>query len=388
MFRYLPWAREGLPVFLRLVLAVGLMEGVRSGFFAGLLPFYAPEHLGLGPATFTLAFTFHQLSENLSKTFGGLLAERVGFGRTVSLAALTGFLTLLLTPLAQTGWLLWGLVILWGLSMSTLYPGLMTLASRIAVPGREARALSFTLTLVMPWVGIGLVGVGQVAQKEPEAALTLLLATQGVVLLLALSLFPFRIPLPQAVREPYPFRRLLLFLPAAFGQTFAPALVSLFILRLAKEELALEPIALGGLLLFGGALAFGLLPVTGRQVDRKGYRLALAGGLLLLGLVMLRLAFAPSFLELVLLVSLAGVGYSLFLPGWNGFLAKNLPQENRAAIWGGLMTAEGLGIALGPAVGGLLWEAFGIKAPLLAGSAVFFLLSLLYTFLFWRMRWN
>ena len=85
MFRYLPWAREGLFVFLRLVLAVGLMEGVRSGYFAGLLPFYAPEHLGLGPATFTLAFTIHQLTENLSKTFGGRLAERVGFGRTVTL---------------------------------------------------------------------------------------------------------------------------------------------------------------------------------------------------------------------------------------------------------------------------------------------------------------
>jgi len=388
VFRFLPWAKEGLSVFLRLVLAVGLMEGVRSGFFAGLLPFYAPEHLGLGPATFTLAFTFHQLSENLSKTFGGLLAERVGFGRTVSLAGLIGFLTLLLTPMAHAGWVLWGLAVLWGLSMSTLYPGLMTLASRIAVPGREARALSFTLTLVMPWVGIGLVGVGQVAQKDSQAALSLLILAQGLVLLLALSLFSFRIPIPKAAREPYSFHRLLLFLPAAFGQTFAPALVSLFILRFAKEELALEPIALGGLLLLGGGLAFGLLPFTGRQVDRRGYRFALVSGLLLLALVMARLAFTPSPWELLWLAALGGLGFSLFLPGWNGFLAKNLPQENRAAIWGGLMTVEGLGVALGPAVGGLLWEVFGIRAPLLAGSAIFLALSLFYAALFWRMRWN
>ena len=388
MFRYLPWAREGLFVFLRLVLAVGLMEGVRSGYFAGLLPFYAPEHLGLGPATFTLAFTFHQLSENLSKTFGGLLAERVGFGRTVTLAAFTGLLALLLTPKAHAGWLLWGLAILWGLTLSTLYPGLMTLASRIAVPGREARALSFTLILVMPWVGIGLVGVGQVAQREPEAALTLLLAAQGATLLLALSLFPFRIPIPQAVRKSYSYGRLLLFLPAAFGQTFAPGLVSLFLLRYAKEELALEPIALGGLLLLGGSLAFGLLPFTGRQVDRRGYRFALVGGLLLLALVMAGLAFTPSLGELALLAALGGLGFSLFLPGWNGFLAKNLPEENRAAIWGGLMTVEGLGVALGPAVGGLLWETLGIRAPFLTGSAIFLLLSAFYAVLFWRMRWN
>ncbi|GAB5601739.1 MFS transporter [Thermus sp. FJN-A] len=388
MFRYLPWAREGLSVFLRLVLAVGLMEGVRSGFFAGLLPFYAPEHLGLSPAIFTLAFTFHQLSENLSKTLGGLLAERVGFGRTASLAALAGFLALSLTPGAKAAWILWGLALFWGLFMSTLYPGLMTLASRIAVPGREARALSFTFTLVLPWVGIGLVGVGQVAQRHPEAALGVLLVAQGVALLLTLSLFRFRIPIPRSARTPYPYGRLLLFLPAAFGQTFAPALVSLFILRYAKESLGLEPIALGGLLLLGGGLAFGLLPFTGRLVDRKGYRLALVGGLALLGLVMLRLALGPAWAEVVLLTLLGGLGFSLFMPGWNGFLARNLPEENRAAVWGGLMTAEGLGVALGPALGGVLWEAFGPQAPFLAGGAVFLALSLLYALLFGRGRWS
>lgn len=388
MFRFLPWAREGFSVFLRLVLAVGLMEGVRSGFFAGFLPFYAPEHLDLGPAVFTLAFTFHQLAENFSKTLGGLVAERVGLGRTAALAAGVGLGVLLLTPGAKAAWGLWGLALLWGLSMSTLYPGLMTLASRIAVPGREARALSFTLTLVFPWVGIGLVGVGQVAQRHPGLALTLLLLAQGLALLSALSLLGLRIPIPKVEREPYPWSRLLLFLPVAFGQTFAPALVSLFLLRYAKEHLDLEPLALGGLLLLGGGLAFGLLPFTGRLVDRGGYRLPLLGGLLLLGLAMLWLGFVPSLAEAAGSALLAGLGFSLFLPGWNGFLARNLPQEHRAAVWGGLMTAEGFGVALGPAVGGVLWETLGPQAPFVAGGMVFLILGLLYALVFWRSRWN
>lgn len=388
MFRYLPWAREGLSILFRLILTVGLMEGVRSGYFAGLLPFYAPENLNLGPTAFTLAYTLHQLSENFFKTFGGLLAERVGFGLTLSLAAFVGLLALLLTPLAQGAWLLWSLGLLWGLSMSTLYPGLMTYASRIAVPGKEARALSFTLTLVMPWVGIGLVGVGQVAARHPEAGLTVLLFAQGTALALALSLFRFRIPLPPKTQERYPLGRLLFFLPAAFGQTFAPALVSLFLLRFAKESLGLEPLGLGGILLLGGGLAFGLLPLTGRLVDRKGYRLALVLGLALLGGVMLRLALGPSLAEVFLLAALGGLGFSLFMPGWNGFLAKNLPQENRAAIWGSLMTVEGLGVALGPVVGGALWEAFGLQAPFLAGGGIFLGLSLFYALVLRRGRWS
>ncbi|MGC8967350.1 MAG: MFS transporter [Thermus sp.] len=388
MFRYLPWAREGLSVLLRLILAVGLMEGVRSGYFAGLLPFYAPDRLGLGPTAFTLAFTLHQLAENLAKGPGGLLAERVGFGLTLSLAALAGLLALLLTPMAREAWLLWTLGLVWGLFMSTLYPGLMTYASRVAVPGREARALSFTFTLIMPWVGLGLVGVGQVAQRHPGTGLQLLLLAQALALALTLSLFRFRIPLPPPSRERYPLSRLLLFLPAAFGQTFAPALVSLSLLRYAKERLGLEPLELGFLLLLGGGLAFGLLPFTGRLVDRKGHAPFLVAGLLLLGLVMLRVGLGAAPGETPFLAALGGLGFSLFLPGWNGFLARNLPQENRAGIWGTLMSVEGLGVALGPAAGGALWEAFGPQAPFLVGGSLFLALSLLYLVAFGRARWS
>ena len=136
------------------------------------------------------------------------------------------------------------------------------------------------------------------------------------------------------------------------------------------------------LLVLGGGAAFLLLPFTGRLVDRRGYQAALVLGLFLLALVMARLGTGPHPYELPAAALLGGLGFSLFLPGWNGLLAKNLPQENRAAIWGSLMTVEGLGLALGPVAGGLLWEAFGLPAPFLAGSGIFLALSLFYLLLF------
>lgn len=134
MFRHLPWTREGLSVLFRLLLAVGLMEGVRSGYFAGLLPFYAPEKLHLAPPPSpwpTPSTSFRKTSPRAS---GGFWRSGC-FGLTVSLAAFAGLLALLLTPMAQEAWLLWATGILWGISMSTLYPGLMTYASRIASRG-------------------------------------------------------------------------------------------------------------------------------------------------------------------------------------------------------------------------------------------------------------
>ncbi len=363
------------------------MEGVRSGLFAGLLPFYG-ERIGLSAAAFALGFTLHQLAENTAKTLGGLVAERLGYGLTLGLAAFGGLAVLLLLPHLPGAWAFWGLGLFWGLLMSSLLPGLMTLASRIARPGREARALSFSLALLMPWAGIGVIGVGQVAQRDPEAGLWLLRLVQGLALVLALSLLRFRIPLPPTKQERVAWGRLLYFIPGAFGQTFAPALVSLFILRFAKEMLGLEPLALGGVLLLGGGVTFGLLPLTGRWVDRKGYRLPLLLAPLLLGLTLLGLGLGVDLKGVLLLAVLGGVGFALGLPAWNGLLAKNLPQENRAAIWGGIMTLEGLGIALGPAVGGVLWEAFGPKAPFLAGALVYFSLCLFYAWSLRRAGWN
>ncbi|MGQ9510297.1 MAG: MFS transporter [Thermaceae bacterium] len=387
--KLLPWKPEGLSTILRLLLALGLMEGARSGFYAGFLPFYAPEYLGLGPATFTLAFTLHQIADISFKSMGGLLAERLGFGRMVALAGILGFFAILATPWAKHGIILWILSAFWGLGFSSLYPGLMTSVSRLASPGREARALSFAFALVMPWVGIGLIGVGQTAQKNPEAALHLLLLAQGLALLMALSLFRYRIPLPPPKREKaYPWGRLLLFLPAAFGQTFAPGLVSLFLLRFAKEELFLEPLALGWLLALGGGTTFLSLPLTGRWVDRKGAFFPLTLGLSTLSLAMFLLAQGVPSFALPLLALLGGLGFALLIPGWNGLLVRTLPEDNRAAIWGSLMSLEGLGVALGPVVGGLLWEVFGIRAPFYAGSLVFSVLALFYLSLGRRSLWK
>lgn len=393
MFRYLPWQPKEFPFFAKALVSMGFAEAGRSGFFAGFLPFFAPEQMHIGPATYTLAFTLNHMVDNFFKPFGGYIAERWGLGFSLLVSTLIGCFTLFLVQETKSVVLLLIFSALWGISSSPFYPGISTLASKIAVPGREARALSFTATLLMPWYGLGIITIGQFSSKSATFGLLAALCMMMFSLLLALSILKMRFPSSTRAksrglgRESH-WRSLVVFLPIAFGQTFAPNLVSLFILRVFKENIGLEPIQIGGLLAAGGGLALILLPLTGRLVDRQGYKLALITGLTLLGFVMFRIALIPPITELILLAFLAGIGFSLFMPGWNGLLAKNLPEENRAAIWGALMTVEGMGVAMGPAIGGLLLENFGLQAPFVVGGGLLVGLGLSYTLLFRRGKWN
>ncbi|MCX7783227.1 MAG: MFS transporter, partial [Meiothermus sp.] len=300
---------------------------------------------------------------------------------------IVGLLVLLIAPYAQSPILLFGLSLVWGVSLSAIFPGLLTLSSQVAVQGREGRAVTLTNMLTAPWTGIGVLGIGFLTKINPNLALNILEWVQIGVILIGLSLI-FR---PERVRPPrqelYPWRRLLLFIPAAFGQTFAPALFSFYILKYA-QSLGLSMFWITVLIVLGGVISTALLIWTGRYADRKSPRELLIVGLLLIGLAMIGLGLKPGLLVLLLLAVVGGIGFGCFGPAWNALVVRLLPENNRAAAWGTLMTVEGLGHAIGPAVGGVLAAAIANNAPFFAGGAIMLLLSIFYVVALWRPWWT
>jgi len=298
-----------------------------------------------------------------------------------------GLVALLLLPHLHTPLLLWGLSLLWGLGLAAIPPGLMTYSSRIALRGREGRALTLTSALTAPWVGIGWLGIGTLTRYDPRAALWLMAAGQALAFLMGLSLLKSSRQNGSTRRELYPWTRLLLFIPAAFGQTFAPSMVSLLLLPFA-QQVGYSPLWLLAFLATGGAVAVGLFGFTGRFADRKSPREPLILGLILLGGVMMGISKAPPPGEALLLAALAGLGFACFIPSWNSLLVRLLPQNNRAAAWGTIMMVESLGYALGPAAGGGLKNLFGYPGPMIAGGLLFFLLGGFYIIALWRPFWH
>ncbi len=120
----------------------------------------------------------------------------------------------------------------------------------------------------------------------------------------------------------------------------------------------------------------GLLLTAGALGDRYGRRLALFAGFAVFGLGSLLAAWAGSAGHLIATRALMGVGGAFIMPATLSILVNVFPREERAkaiAIWA---ATAGLGVPLGPVIGGWLLEhywwgsVFLINVPIIAAAVI------------------
>lgn len=379
------WTRPRLVTALLALLLAS--ELVRTGFVVSALPLAGPG-LGLSGAQIGGMVSAHYLADALGRGPMGLVTERWGLGRVLAAGAALGLGVLALTVLAPSP--LWGAVLaaLWGLCFGALWPGVMSASHAYALPGRTARALTLTNLSVAPAILAGVLLVGPLMQGRPGMGWGVLLGAQALALLLALGLWRLRLPVSEGGAPPglgggvwHGWARVGALLPAAFAQTLAPGLLVTLAFPLLRELGLGLPDLLGPGALAG--LSFGLgLFALGRVADRLHPRLALTPGLLLLALTFALAAWTgPAEVRAGGLWGLAlglGLGYSALITGWNGLVARTLPQRHRAAAWGTVMAVEALGYAVGPLLGGAAWELAGQRGVFLLGALVFGLTEVYY----------
>ena len=114
-------------------------------------------------------------------------------------------------------------------------------------------------------------------------------------------------------------------------------------------------------------LAFAMLLLTmGTLCDRIGRATMLRAGMLLFGAASLAAVFSISAWQLILARVFMGVGAAMIMPATLAIITNIFPDEERdkaIAIWGAM---NGVGVAIGPLLGGILIEQF-------TWNAVFFI---------------
>lgn len=129
----------------------------------------------------------------------------------------------------------------------------------------------------------------------------------------------------------------------------------------------------GGVLSMAYAvMQFIMMPVMGSLSDRYGRRPVILGSLAAYSFDFLLMALAPSIAVLFVARILAGSFAATFSTA-NAYIADISPPEKRAANFGLMGAAFGLGFIIGPALGGLIGNEFGHRAPFYAVAGLGFI---------------
>ena len=356
-----------------IVAAVTLVtaEFVRSGMYGAYFTQVIDTQYHLPVAVAGMVAAAHMTADTLMRAPAGSLIQKYGPRKVVFAGALLSLLalSLLLLPAAHTIWMVILIAALHGIGFSPLWPTTMNLAADAALPGYEGRTLTLVSTSLMPLVGLGFMVYGAVARNThfPIMAMTLGMLALS---LLASTLLPARRLISQAPADEHPHGRparsvvqaVMPLLPAALMQTLTQAIVGNWLFRIAPE-LGLGYWNLIALLGVGGAVAFACMPFTGKLADGGRARFAVTVGYACVAAGMLGFTLMPPVWALFLLAPVVGVGYAFLTPGWAALVTQTLPEAQRPAAWGILMTVENAGMALGPALGGFAYQLLNARGP-------------------------
>lgn len=126
----------------------------------------------------------------------------------------------------------------------------------------------------------------------------------------------------------------------------------------------------GGFLMFTyAAMQFLFSPVIGALSDAHGRRPVILAALFAFSIDFILQGFAPSITWLFIGRLLAGITGATFTSG-SAYIADVSPPEKRAQNFGLIGAAFGLGFIIGPLIGGIVAQYWGVRAPFFVAAAL------------------
>ncbi|MDQ7819302.1 MAG: MFS transporter [Armatimonadota bacterium] len=377
---------------LRVTLVVALTE---LGFatVVPLLPLHLTEHLGASVRLVGVVVATFALVETVFKAAWGSAADRLGRRPLIVAGLLLGSVApLVMSVLRRPLWFV-PLRVVDGIGSSAVWPAATAIVADVTPPDRRATAMGavnmgFLAGLACgPALGLFVAGLAGSYRWGFYLASALLMGA-AVLALVALNgtdrrsdgLPPLTavgyhgtMPPPRladVVGEVRLSPALVAMLGAAFVQMFSAGLLAPILAIYARRVVGLSEHAIGALfLLVVLAVAAASVP-AGRLADRWGKRRVVLWGMGIGAAGMWLLPLSTRLPVLAAAAALLGVGYTIATPAYHALVSQLAPPGRVGLAMGASQTAEGLGLVLGPLLGGLLWDVAGYRAPFLASAAL------------------
>jgi len=165
----------------------------------------------------------------------------------------------------------------------------------------------------------------------------------------------------------------------AVGNSILFILIPLYVAQIPTEHINLAVSILVGILVsFFGFTTSLLQPFTGALSDWLDRRkLLILIGLGIIAVSTFSFVFAENYLHLLLLRIFQGIGVGLTIPASLSLMTSITQKKSRGGSMGIFSTFRIIGFAVGPVVGGFLYEHYGFNTAFYVGSAFIVIAMLL-----------
>lgn len=373
-----------------LAIILFFVEFVRGAALISFIPIYGKNTLHISLAIIGTAITAHYLTDTILKMGIGYLLDRFSPRLIINAGLLISFAGIGLFYYGSSNWLFIAAAALYGVGISPVWIVCLT---KVKEENRAAQ-MGFLYMIWLVGMGAGPVVLNLIVDKHPQTAYLLLFALSGIAWVLSFFIGGGRQQLADAA--PVPFRQqwdaLLVklkamkpLLPGMILQTLGASMLVPILPTFAAEALSFSSQQYSVLLVLGGGFTvLGLVPM-GKWSDRVGRKPFLIIGFGIFGLALASLSLYPSVIFAYGLAVLLGISYSAVLPAWNALLALYVPPGHKGLGWSLLSTVEGIGVLLGPVIGGVLANASSAGTVIWISAGLFAAISIIY--LLFPSRW-
>jgi MFS family permease len=363
-----------------LILIMGLAT-MAMAVLNPIMPLYltslnvVPDLIGLMLAVAMVGMVFGESS-------GGWLADRIGLKIPMSVG------TFLCAPLVvcfvftRGAPALFAVFIFWGIIRAGIFGPARGFIGNTATLTNKATIIAVYMTSLTLSRSLGSLVSGFVADNLGyhadfyfSSGLSLL---AGALLILGLRNMPMRKPARVTAPEPAPAvdplprpavnYRLVALQSVLAMLMFIGIGVNSFLPLLATEITGVAATQVGILYTLGTLVSAALFIPLGRLADRRNKKVIIVLGMLLTATGLAGLAFLREYRQLMMMVIISNIGFTMFTPAAVALLSNSLPSYWQGTAMGIYGAAEDIGIILGTGVGGFVWTAGGPKALYLMGS--------------------